>query len=65
MNDRIELSRAALKSLRRLQKPDVKRIRAAIKAFAESGRGDIRKLTDAAQGLMGCASAISASSFDV
>ena len=47
MRYEIEWSHETLKDIRRLDKPLIARIARAIEAFAETGRGDVKCLTNA------------------
>ena len=47
MRHEIEWSQGAIKDIRRLDKPLMVRITRAIEVFAETGRGDVKRLTDA------------------
>ena len=47
MRYEIEWSQGALKDLRRLDKPLIARITRAIEVFADTGRGDVKRLTNA------------------
>ncbi|MHB1627892.1 MAG: type II toxin-antitoxin system RelE family toxin [Bacilli bacterium] len=47
MRYEIEWSQGALKDIRRLDKPLIARITRAIEVFAETGRGDVKRLTNA------------------
>lgn len=47
MTYQIEWSRQAIRDIRRLDKPLVSRITIAIEAFAETGYGDVKRLTNA------------------
>ena len=47
MSYRVSWTDRALKDLRRLEKPLVSRIISSVDTFAETGRGDVKKLTNA------------------
>ena len=47
MRHEIEWSQGAIKDIRRLEKPLMARITRAIEVFAETGRGDVKRLTNA------------------
>lgn len=47
MTFRVEWTRRALKDMRRLDKPTASRIIASVETFAETGRGDVKRLTNA------------------
>jgi mRNA interferase RelE/StbE len=47
MRHEIEWSQGAIKDIRRLEKPLMARITRAIEVFAETGRGDVKHLTNA------------------
>jgi mRNA interferase RelE/StbE len=47
MTYHVSLSGRAIKDMRRLDKLSVNRVMTAINAFAETGHGDVKKLTDA------------------
>jgi len=47
MRYEIEWSQGALKDIRRLDKPLIARITGVIEVFAETGRGDLKRLTNA------------------
>ena len=47
MRYEIEWSQGALKDIRRLDKPLIARITRAIEVFAETGRDDVKRLTNA------------------
>lgn len=56
MRYEIEWSQGAMKDIRRLDKPLIARITRAIEVFAETGRSDVKRLTNA-DGRIVCASA--------
>lgn len=43
----VDWTRKALRDLKRMDKPDVNRIVGAVETFAETGYGDVKKLTNA------------------
>ena len=47
MRYEVEWSRDALKDIKRLDKPLVTRITSAIEVFAQTGEGDVKRLTNA------------------
>ncbi|WP_067936518.1 type II toxin-antitoxin system RelE family toxin [Alicyclobacillus kakegawensis] len=47
MTYRVEWTRRALKDMRRLDKPTASRIIASVETFAATGRGDVKRLTNA------------------
>jgi len=47
MTYRVDWSRQSIRDLRRLDKPIARRIINAVETFAEIGRGDVKKLTNA------------------
>ena len=47
MTYHVSLSGRAIKDMRRLDKLSVNRVMTAINAFAKTGHGDVKKLTDA------------------
>lgn len=47
MRYEIEWSQGAIKDIRRLDKPLIARITRSIEVFAETGRGDVKRLTNA------------------
>ncbi|OPG15424.1 type II toxin-antitoxin system RelE family toxin [Ferroacidibacillus organovorans] len=47
MRYEIEWSQGSLKDIRRLDKPLIERITRAIEVFAETGRGDVKRLINA------------------
>lgn len=47
MSYHVEWSRQAIRDMRRLDKPLVTRITNAVETFAETGHGDVKRLTNA------------------